>query len=87
MLVKFREQLAASTGDGALTQPPYALRARDLDKNFGLCYPIPFDGGGGAYSIERPSDGGYYLKGTKVFDVCENGQPVRYRFFAAQEPG
>jgi hypothetical protein len=86
MLVKFREQLSGGAGDGALSQPPYALRAGDLDKNFELCYPVPLDGGGSPYTIERPGGGGWYLRGTKIFDVCENGQPVRYRVFAAREP-
>jgi hypothetical protein len=85
MLVNFSSQLAGGSGGGALSQPPYALRAGDLDKNFAMCYPIPLDGNNRAYTIERPSDTGYYLKGGKVFDVCENGQPVRYRFFAAVE--
>lgn len=86
MLRKFRDMLTPASGDGALQQPPFALRAKDLDKNFELCYPLPTDGPNTPYIIERPSDGGWRLKPTQVFDVCENGQPVKYVFFAQRAP-
>lgn len=86
MLHKFRDNVSGGSGEGALKQPPYVIRASDLDKNFAQCYPIPQDGGGGAYSIRRPTDEGYTLEGAALFDVCENGRPVKYRFFAAREP-
>jgi hypothetical protein len=83
MLHKFSQQIA--TG-GAVDSPPYTLRARDLDKNFGLCYPIPVEGNNAAYQIVRTGDEGYTLKGGKAFDVCENGKPVKYLFFAERVP-
>ena len=86
MLKKFRDMLAASSGDGAIKQPPFVIRARDLDKNFGLCYPLPMEGNNAPYVIERPSDEGYRLKGKMIFDVCENGKPAKYLFFAERAP-
>jgi hypothetical protein len=40
------------------------------------------DGNNAPYTIDRPSDGGWKLRGAKIFDVCENGKPVKYRVFA-----
>lgn len=82
MLRKFREQVSGSDGDNATKKPPFVIRASDLDKNFALCYPLPQDGDNPAYVVVRSSDEGWRLSGNKIFDVCENGKPVRYRFFA-----
>ena len=90
MLKKFRDMLSAGSGDEAIKQPPFVISASDLDKNFGLCYPLPTEGNNAPYVIERPSDVGYRLRGKMIFDVCENGKPVKYRFFAerlADQPG
>jgi hypothetical protein len=86
MLRKFRDQLSGAGGDGATKAPPFVIRASDLDKNFGLCYPLPVAGNNAPYVIERPSEDGFRLSGNKVFDVCENGKPVRYVFFASRLP-
>jgi hypothetical protein len=85
MLVSFKEQINASGGDDAANQPPFVLRASDLDKNFALCHPLVIGGNNAPYTIERPGNDGFILKGAAVFDVCENGKPVKYRFFAAKE--
>jgi hypothetical protein len=82
MLQKFRDQVSAGSS-GSATTPPFVLRARDLDKNFGLCYPLPLTGNNAPYIIDRPSEDGWKLVGNKIFDVCENGKPVKYRFFAS----
>jgi hypothetical protein len=82
MLHKFRDDLDQSD---STKSPPFVISASKLDKNFGLCYLLPVDGNNAAYTIDRSSDGGYKLQGSKVFDVCENGRPVKYRFFAAKE--
>lgn len=82
MLKKFRDMLAGGSGDHAVKRPPYAIKASDLDHNFGLCYPLPTDGNNAPYTIERLSDGGFRFRGQRIFDVCENGVPVQYRFFA-----
>lgn len=86
MLHKFRNDLTAGTGDGAVKNPPFVIRASSLDKNFALCYPLPLDGDNHPYKVIRNSPDGYRLRGTKTFDVCENGKPVKYLFFAEKVP-
>jgi hypothetical protein len=85
MLCKFGEQLYATSG-GSAKAPPFVIRASDLDKNFGLCYPLPLDGNNSAYKVVRPANDGWRLEGSAVFDVCENGKPARYLFFAERLP-
>lgn len=82
MLHKFSEQLSGTDTKA----PPFVIRASQLDKNFGLCYPIDLDGDNHPYKVVRTSDQGYRLRGNKVFDVCENGKPVKYMFFAERLP-
>ena len=82
MLKKFRDMLAGGSGADAVNRPPYAIKAGDLDHNFGLCYPLPTDGNNAGYTIDRSVQGGYRLRGQRIFDVCENGAAVQYRFFA-----
>jgi hypothetical protein len=85
MLVKFAQQVLAG---GSKNAPPHVIRASDLDKNFGLCFPVNIDGNNAPYTvIHASSDQGYTLKGNRVFDVCENGKPVKYLFFAERLPG
>ena len=86
MLLKFRDQISAGSGGGATQGPPFAIRASDLDKNFGLCYPLAVGGNNAAYTIERPSQDGFRFVGNKIFDVCENGKPVKFAFFASRLP-
>jgi hypothetical protein len=86
MLKKFREMLAGGSGEDATKKPPYVIKAGDLDKNFELCHPLPVDGNNAAYTIDRSVEGGYRLRGQRIFDVCENGQPAQYRFFAERLP-
>lgn len=81
MLKKFTEQLSGSD----TKQPPYALRASDLDANFKMCYPRPLDGNNRPYRVDWGGDEGWMLHGEALFDVCENGKPVKYRFFAQKE--
>jgi hypothetical protein len=86
MLHKFKSELSAGSGEAAIKSPPFVIRASNLDKNFSLCYPMPVDGNNAAYRIVRVTDEGYRLEGAKVFDVCENGKLVKYRFFADRLP-
>lgn len=84
MLRKFREMLSASSG-ADLQAPPFAIRASDLDHNFRLCYPRPTEGNNAPYRIEWGAAEGWRLRGERVFEICENGKPVKYRFFAEKE--
>ena len=86
MLHKFRDDLAAQTGEDAVKKPPFVIKAGDLDKNFALCFPIDLDGDNQPYRVIRSTPEGYRLRGNKVFDVCENGKPVRYMLFAEKVP-
>lgn len=79
MLHKFKNDLG---GKEDTKKPPFVISASKLDKNFGLCYLLPVDGNNAPYVIDRSTDGGYKLQGSKVFDVCENGKPAKYRLFA-----
>jgi hypothetical protein len=81
-LHKFKNDLTAGTGEGAVKQPPFVIRARDLDSNFSMCFPMPIDGRNAPYVIERSADNYWRLRGGKEFDVCENGKPVKYKVFA-----
>jgi len=87
MLCKFREQVSSVSQSGAANVPPFVIRASDLDKNFALCYPLPQEGNNTAYSVVRSSDEGWRLVGNKIFNVCEDGKPAKYRFFAEKLPG
>jgi hypothetical protein len=81
-LHKFQRDLAGNS----LKSPPYVIRAKDLDGNFDLCFPRPIDGDNAPYIIERRGDGGWILRGSKIFLLCENGKPIRYRLFAEKVP-
>jgi hypothetical protein len=35
---------------------------------------MPTDGNNAPYFIDRVADGGWRLRGQRIFDVCENGQ-------------
>lgn len=61
--------------------PPNAISAGALDKNFRACLPLESTGDNMPYTVVADGDG-WKLEGALVFDVCENGQPRRYRFFA-----
>lgn len=62
-------------------KPPSVISAGKLDRNFQRCLPVKMDGNNVAYKADY-TDGGWKLIGSTTFDVCENGQPVKYRFFA-----
>lgn len=60
---------------------PNAISAGSLDKNFRACLPLDSTGNNEPYKVVA-DESGWKLQGTFIFDVCENGQPRRYRFFA-----
>ena len=64
-------------------KPPNAISGKALDGNFRWCLPADLDGDNQPYKVVKESEG-WKLEPTVVFDVCENGQPRRYRFFAAR---
>jgi hypothetical protein len=63
------------------SQPPNAISGGALDKNFRSCLPLESTGSNEPYKVIA-DENGWRLDGTMVFDVCENGQPRKYRFFA-----
>lgn len=76
---KFSEDARkTSTSPGSA---PNAISAGALDKNFRACLPLESTGNNMPYIVVA-DDSGWTLEGALVFDVCENGQPRRYRFFA-----
>jgi hypothetical protein len=81
MLKKFSEQLSGSD----TKKPPFALRASDLDANFKMCLPRVLDGNNQPYRVDWGGGEGWMLRGGVLFDVCENGKPVKYRVFAQKE--
>lgn len=76
-LEKFKD-LAARRGDD-YTQPPYRVPSEVLDKNFAKVCPVEQQGDTRPYSISATDDG-WELVPEVLFDVCENGKPVQYKF-------
>jgi len=62
-------------------KPPNVLDCRALDENFRACQPMTVTGNNFPYQTILSKDG-WRLEGSFVFDVCENGSPTQYRFFA-----
>ena len=78
MLKKFRDMVAGGSGDNAVKQPPYVIKAGDLDKNFELCHPLPVDGNNAAYTIDRSVAGGFRLRGqSRAEDAADVDSHVR----------
>jgi hypothetical protein len=61
--------------------PPNSISGGSLDKNFVACLPKKQDGSNAAYKIKADKSG-WILQPTVIFEVCENGQPRKYKFFA-----
>jgi hypothetical protein len=81
--IRFADQ-AARRGDPRSGGPPYQIRGADLDANFKKASPASDTGNDTSYRVSESQDG-WRLVGTKVFDVCENGRALKYRFFAQRE--
>jgi hypothetical protein len=60
---------------------PNAISGSALDGNFAACLPIKTTGNNPPYTVKADKDG-WRLEPTMLFDICENGVPVQYRFFA-----
>jgi hypothetical protein len=61
--------------------PPNAISGTQLDGNFCACLPVQGTGSNQPYKVKADGNG-WLLEGMAVFDVCENGQPRQFRFFA-----
>ena len=82
MLHEFKNDLSGND----TAAPPFVIRASNLDKNFQIVSIMESSGNNSPYRVVRPAggDGPYKLEPQKVFDVCENGKPVKYAFFASR---
>lgn len=88
----FERDLASKPSLGS-SAPPRTIRARDLDENNKKLTVIQGKGNPPSYTVEYTSDGtrleispGLPEGATaREFDVCENGQPVRYWFVTWDE--
>jgi hypothetical protein len=76
---KFREDARRSSRDP--NQPPNVLRADKLDTNFKACLPVEETGSNAPYKV-LADEHGWRLEPALLFDVCENGKLMRYRFMA-----
>jgi hypothetical protein len=66
-------------------EPPNAISAGALDKNFRACSPVEQIGNNVPYKVVA-DEKGWQLQPTLVFDVCENAKPVRVRLFGVKIP-
>lgn len=63
-------------------QPPNVISAKALDANFTACQPLQNTSGNNLPYTAITGKDGWRLSGAFLFDVCENGTAVQYRFFA-----
>jgi hypothetical protein len=89
-LHKFSSELSGSDRNKA----PFKISAGKLDGNFKMCSPIT-QTGETYIKIEQSADGwklrfahDKFVKvdQAKIFDVCENGQPVQYVLYGKRVP-
>lgn len=85
-LVKFTRLLNRVLAPGAVGEPR-TISAKHLDNNFVTCYPKPLRGQGGEPYKIRYEERGWTMEPTMEFDVCENGEPAKYRFVAQRQSG
>jgi len=81
-LYKFKEDVGKRGTD--YTKPPYRIPADKMDENFAKLTPADVEGDPPPYKIDD-DDEGWTLVPQAPFDVCENGQPVRWLFVAQRE--
>jgi hypothetical protein len=67
-------------------QAPNSISGKAMDKNFRACLPTETTGNNQPYKV-KADNGGWQLEPTLEFDICENGQPRRYRFMAQRIGG
>jgi len=76
-LHKFLDDLKSRPADGS-NKPPRTIKARDLDENFTKVTLLESDQFPKSYTVDYTKDGIRIKLETKEFDVCENGNPVKY---------
>lgn len=79
----FVEDLKKKPGRGDYG-PPRTIRAADLDENYKKVTLLESNEQPKAYTVEYTKEGTRITLGTQEFDVCENGQPVKYRMVATK---
>ena len=82
-LHSFERDLTNKPGDGS-SAPPRSIRAKDLDGNFKKVTLLPDTSETPAYTVEYTADGTKLKLEGKEFDVCENGQPAKYKIPATK---
>ena len=81
-LEKFSDDVKGGGNDP--NSPPSVISAGKLDRNFTRCTPVPMDGNTAPYIVDKTDDG-WKLLPAILFDVCENGQPIKYKFIAERQ--
>ena len=87
-LHKFRDDLKNRTAPGS-NAPPVSIRAKDLDENYKkVTAVVPTNNEAGYvpdYDLKYTKDGTELRFWGYEFDVCENGQPVKYRLLGQKK--
>ena len=78
-LHKFSEDAMKTSTDPS--EPPNVISAKSLDGNFAMCAPLQTTGANQPYVVIQ-EESGWRLEPTMEFQICENGELRRYRFFA-----
>jgi hypothetical protein len=87
-LHKFRDDLKNRPGPGS-NAPPRSIRAEDLDENYKkvtVVRPSTIPVGlQPDYEMRYKKDGSEVILRGAIFDVCENGVPVKYRLLGQRK--
>jgi len=80
-LEKFKDDLKGGNDPNAA---PSVISAGKLDRNFARCSPVARDGNTAPYKVDKTDDG-WKLLPAILFDVCEDGKAVKYKFIAEKQ--
>jgi hypothetical protein len=78
-LHKFTEDAQKQSDNPA--EPPNSISAKSLDMNFAMCAPMQSTGANQPYIVIQ-EESGWRLEPALEFQICENGELRRFRFFA-----
>ena len=87
-LHKFKDDLKNRPGPGS-NAPPVSIRAKDLDENYKKVTAVVHTNNAAGYVPDYVPK--YKKDGTELrfwgyeFDVCENGQPEKYRLLGQKK--